>query len=471
MESKRIIVISILAVCGAFTGCFLDLDGESYWHLDFDLISIEEPIQFDVKADVVPYPLVNNNIEKFMDNKTDENGIPLTVLDGKDTYYPIYIGASALAHFRHFVDFGDDYSREVFLNLSEWLKENFVDLGLYGVWVCEDDFDAYSLTGPWSSAMSQGYCLAAMVQAYSLTNDPDYLAVAEKAVKAFSVNIDYMGVATYWDGDVWYEEYPSVWYPPHVLNGFIFALAGLYNVYENTGCEEAKILFDIGVDSLISKFEMFDVHFTSYYSMRPQLACSVGSWTGDGYHHIHIWQLMWLYQVTEIQMIRSMAHRFLTYDFGKSPANDSMKLQSVTADYSIDPVNSGPARLNDGYWSYGNYWSSNEFPSNLYIELDEVKSNIYQISLFMNNDKYKNIRFDLYSYDGRWQYQGAYHKPDHLYSFKTGIYETNILTYDILFPFDSERVRVRIVDSQFASVGIREIDLHFDRYEELSFYE
>ena len=70
------------------------------------------------------------------------------------------------------------------------------------------------------------------------------------------------------EGFVWYEEYPSLENePPHVLNGFIFALFGLYDYYKATESEEALELFNQGIKTLKEKINLWDMGFWSRYDL------------------------------------------------------------------------------------------------------------------------------------------------------------------------------------------------------------
>jgi hypothetical protein len=69
------------------------------------------------------------------------------------------------------------------------------------------------------------------------------------ATMVFSRTIDEGGVRTLEDGHVLYEEYPG--YPlPRILDGFLFGLLGLYDLWIETGDRNVKGLFEEGVDGL-----------------------------------------------------------------------------------------------------------------------------------------------------------------------------------------------------------------------------
>jgi hypothetical protein len=81
-----------------------------------------------------------------------------------------------------------------------------------------------------------------------LTGKKKYLAIGRKILKSFTIPTEEGGILSVDKcGCHWYEEDPSV---PHLLNGFITSLIGLWEYYSYTKSKKAKKLFDMGISTL-----------------------------------------------------------------------------------------------------------------------------------------------------------------------------------------------------------------------------
>lgn len=206
----------------------------------------------------------------------DQEGIPLRNYGGKigTQYQPVGIAHYALGNYELYLQTSDVKYKKTFLRQANWLCKNLairkisVD-SVFGVWEYKFDLDSYLLKAPWPSAMSQGEGISVLLRAYQLTNDEKYLKCAKLALESFEVSLKKGGVR-YEDnrGFVWYEEYPAD-PPPHVLNGLIFALFGLYEFYKVTDDSEALNLFNQGIQTLEANLYLYDLGFWSSYSLLP----------------------------------------------------------------------------------------------------------------------------------------------------------------------------------------------------------
>ena len=207
------------------------------------------------------------------DGLLNDSGIPL--FDYGDEigteYNSAIISQYALANFDLYLETCDSEYRDIFLNQADWLLENLV-IGMGGdfyVWeysfdYAPSDVDVY-MEAPWVSAVAQGQGISVLLRAYDLTREEEYLEAAEAVMEAFEKTIDEGGVL-YTDGEgfSWYEEYPSS-QPSHVLNGFIYALFGLYDMYLATGSEKALGLFNDGVETIKANLQEYDTGSWSLY--------------------------------------------------------------------------------------------------------------------------------------------------------------------------------------------------------------
>lgn len=103
------------------------------------------------------------------------------------------------------------------------------------------------LSAGWYSAMAQGQAMSLLCRAYSRTGKEEYLEAAKKAAIILSTPSSHGGVKAKFAGKFdWYEEYPTQ-PPSFVLNGFIYALIGLYDVYTLTKDQLAGRLYRDGM--------------------------------------------------------------------------------------------------------------------------------------------------------------------------------------------------------------------------------
>jgi len=169
-------------------------------------------------------------------------------------YNPAYISWWALLNLRQYLIANNNNYLDNFRNQVKWLLSNQKRRkGETSVWTY--DFDWYEgntfLRSPWISAMSQGLAMSCLIRGYRLGGDKNLLSIAHQASRAFEFGIEEGGVRTVQNGVVFYEEYPA--YPlVRILDGFVFGLLGLYDLFEETKDNHIKKLFDEGIEGVKS---------------------------------------------------------------------------------------------------------------------------------------------------------------------------------------------------------------------------
>lgn len=153
-----------------------------------------------------------------------------------------------------------------FLNLADWFinnKEPFKD-GI--AWFIKILHPNYGLNAPWISAMAQGEAISVLTRAAQISKNDLYETTAIDALVPFEYKVSDGGIINYFKSIPVYEEAPSTPKTMAVLNGFIFSLFGLYDLYLLNKNEKAYKLFCHGVDSLIKLLPYFDFkHWTNYF--------------------------------------------------------------------------------------------------------------------------------------------------------------------------------------------------------------
>ncbi len=191
---------------------------------------------------------------------------------------------------------GSTEYRDKFLNQADWLVENSINWKSSGkVWNINYDIPEYGVTSPWISSLSQGEAISVLTRANKITSDKTYISIAEKALAPFEVSVADGGLVNRFNGNIVYEEYPSPLKTVGVLNGFIFALFGIYDLALINNSSKSQTLFNDGVHSLIKLLDYFDIdYWTNYYLFDfPKNYCS--SYT---YHRLVSEQLKALHIIT-----------------------------------------------------------------------------------------------------------------------------------------------------------------------------
>lgn len=248
----------------------------------------------------------------------DDDGIPaipsnIDVQPPRLHYYPMAIGQYALAIFHTWLRSAREDDKRRFLRLADWFVEHQAQ---DGCWYAQTDVPIYRLRAPWPSAMVQGRGMSVLMRAWQCTSDERYVDAAKRALAAFSVPVAQGGVMDTCDGLVTYEEYPAQ-PAPHVLNGMIFALFGLWDLVRALpGDGSAAAIFERGVATVEHLLPLYDTGWWSLYDLYhlhvaiPRNPCSTH------YHDIHVKQLVVLHAITGRKSFEEYARRWAAYEDG-----------------------------------------------------------------------------------------------------------------------------------------------------------
>jgi len=126
----------------------------------------------------------------------------------------------------------------------------------------------YGLRPPWASAMAQGECISLYLRMAQALDRPSWVDTAWGAYRFLRRPWSEGGVRRYdHAGHLWFEEYPSE-PPSFVLNGFVYTLFGLYDLFRVTGDAQVKEDIDACVETLAANLHRFDAGYWSLYDLQ-----------------------------------------------------------------------------------------------------------------------------------------------------------------------------------------------------------
>jgi len=275
-------------------------------------ISFLKTEQFQIKelsGSALPYSdLPTLKIEDI--KPVDKDGIILFEQDGNSYYNPVQILETGISFLNQYSE-----KKEIkYLNLAkkyaDRLTENTKEIEGAVFFPYNFNFPLHNLTSPsdllrspWYSGMAQGEALTFFSRLYGLTNEKKYLELLEKIFNSFSF---IRGEKIPWfsefdqKGYFWIEEYPSET-PCKALNGFIFAIFGLYEYWLLTRKDDVLALLNASLTTVINNIEKYrnKGEFSFYCLKHKKLSAT--------YHKVHIKQLKKLFEITGDNRFQEMA--------------------------------------------------------------------------------------------------------------------------------------------------------------------
>jgi hypothetical protein len=265
----------------------------------------------------------------------DAAGIPMLDYHGVIglQYNPIAIAQWGLANYNLFCENGDDARWQKTLKAADWLADK-LEQNAHGLWVWNHHFDweyRDMLKAPWYSGLAQGQGISLLLRAHAFSGSQKYQHAAEKAFVPLTRPIAEGGVLFEERGDedrrgyLWVEEY-LVDPPTHILNGFIWALWGVFDFWLARADASAKTVFDRGVETLLGNLAQFD---TGYWSLYEQSGTRLKMLASPFYHRLHIVQLRVMYILTRDARFVTVADRWESYVQSRSNRTRALIEKSV----------------------------------------------------------------------------------------------------------------------------------------------
>jgi heparosan-N-sulfate-glucuronate 5-epimerase len=178
----------------------------------------------------------------------------------------------------------DDRWLDVVEHAATWVRSALDEQGRIAYFFAMPH--TYHLDPPWYCAMAQGEAASLLVRAARSLDESSLLDAAARAVESL-VDDGSMLVRQAPEGPI-LQEYPTV-PPADVLNGWIFALWGLYDVAVTLRDDRARNAFENGTRALSAVLPRYDVGLDwSRYDLVPRRIPNVAS---PFYHRLHVEQL------------------------------------------------------------------------------------------------------------------------------------------------------------------------------------
>lgn len=271
--------------------------GKSYYHRPLRLGGVFRP------GELAGY-FNDLTVKTEWGGEVDEQGIPLIVLlDGRKLHFATTIVQKALGHWDQWLLTQDDEDKNTFLHLCSWLVARQDGQGGWDVGALL----GLSLPSPYS-AMVQGQCISAFVRAWRVSEDHKFAEGAWHAFELLRTPVSDGGPMIIQGNDVFLEEYVSI---PRssILNGWIYALFGLYDYWLAFGDSEAWNLYQRSLYTLKNSLHQYDTGYWSYYDVCGHVASGF-------YHDLHIHQLTALVMVDNDPLLARQRDRWMEYQQG-----------------------------------------------------------------------------------------------------------------------------------------------------------
>lgn len=215
---------------------------------------------------------------------------------GETVYFPVAIFQYGIGAWDLYLQTGEDCYQKKFLQCADWALQKQEEIGAW------NNFFFYYPDHPYG-AMCQGEGVSLLTRAWQHTGRADYLDAAKKAVDFMLLPIEQGGTALYTGDTLQLLEYT---HRKVVLNGWIFALFGLYDWTLVNSEDRYKKLLEQNLASLCATLPDFDNGYWSIYDAEGRIASPF-------YHNLHIAQMQALYLITGNSAFENCSARWRKY--------------------------------------------------------------------------------------------------------------------------------------------------------------
>jgi heparosan-N-sulfate-glucuronate 5-epimerase len=219
---------------------------------------------------------------------------------------PVSLAQLALGWWERHLD-GDPRGGDEFNTLAELLARQAVPVDGELRWPYTVAVPKYGLRSGWCSAMAQGQVASVFVRQFLRTGDERWADLGRGALRPLVSESDLVSQTA--AGPI-LEEAPSD-PPSHILNGWIYALWGLWDASVALQDDDAAQGFAAGVTALRAMLPAYDVGWWTRYSLYPHALRDLAK---PFYHRIHVLQLVVTARATGHSDLAATAERWRGYD-------------------------------------------------------------------------------------------------------------------------------------------------------------
>lgn len=205
---------------------------------------------------------------------------------------------------------GDQKAFERFVEEVQRLRARAKEAGSSLLWQYDVDVPKFRQRAPWYSCMAQGQAASAFMRAHIATKQDAWAEAALAAVQPLVADGERLGLVTATPDGPALEE-ATTRPPSRILNGWIFALWGLWDVAVGLTDAECRALFDASTKALARTLSAYDVGWWTRYSLFPPVAPDLAK---PFYHTLHVAQISALFSLTGIATFGEAAERWSAYD-------------------------------------------------------------------------------------------------------------------------------------------------------------
>ena len=204
---------------------------------------------------------------------------------------------------------GNAAAADIFDRACRALELRAVSVGREARWTYAVSVPKYGLRPGWSSALAQGQIASVFVRAYLAGGDVRHADLALAAIEPLLVETETDLVTPTARGPV-LQEAPSA-PASNILNGWIYALWGLWDVGVGLGDARAEAAFAASAACLTRSIDDYDTGWWSRYSTYPHRLDDLAK---PFYHRLHVAQLEILHRLTGDAELLRTARRWSGYD-------------------------------------------------------------------------------------------------------------------------------------------------------------
>lgn len=220
---------------------------------------------------------------------------------------------AGLAAFEHFVHTASPSWLGAARSAADYLVEAQEREGVRaGAWSFQYAYPhTFLLEPPWVMGMAQGEGASLLVRVGRATGRDEYLDAATRALSPLWRRVSDGGTSAKLPTGSWVpEEYPTS-PPSHVLNGAIFALYGVHDVWRCLADEDVGRRYDDLRDALARALPLWDLGYWSRYDLFPHRLVNIAS---PFYHRLHVNQLRAWERFDPDPRVRETRERFEMYE-------------------------------------------------------------------------------------------------------------------------------------------------------------